>query len=52
MASNENVPTAAWYLNKACECERLARNATSPDERTHYENEAVNDISWVREPWR
>lgn len=34
MASND------WYLNKARECDRLARDATSPEARAHYENEA------------
>jgi hypothetical protein len=31
---------ATWYLDKARECDRLASNATSPEERARYENEA------------
>ena len=40
MASNCDVSSAAWYLNKARECEQLAKDATRPEERVRYENEA------------
>ena len=30
----------AWYLDKARECDRLAKAASSPEVRTRYENEA------------
>ena len=36
MASNG----AAWYLDKARECDRLAKGTTSPEDRARYENEA------------
>ena len=31
---------AAWYLDKALECDRLAKGASSPEDRALYENEA------------
>ena len=31
---------AAWYLDKARECDRLAKNASSPEDRARYETEA------------
>jgi len=37
MTSNE----AAWYLDKARECERLAKDATSREARVRYESEAT-----------
>ena len=33
-------PGVAWYLNKAEECERFAKEAMHPEHRTRYENEA------------
>ncbi len=29
-----------WYLNKANECVRLAKDTADPSRRTHYETEA------------
>jgi len=29
-----------WYLNKADHCERLAQDATDPDRRLGFENDA------------
>ena len=29
-----------WYLNKAYHCERLAQDATDPDRRLGFENDA------------
>jgi hypothetical protein len=36
MASNG----AAWYLDKARECDRLAKDTTSLEDRARYEDEA------------
>ena len=35
-----NSNSAAWYVNKARQCEQLANKATSREDRERYENEA------------
>jgi hypothetical protein len=40
MASNDDVSIAAWYLNKADQCEQMAKDSSHPEDRDRYQAEA------------
>ena len=40
MASNRGPLEVSWYVSKAEECERLAKEANDPNERARYQDDA------------
>ena len=40
MASDRDVSGSAWYLTKADQCDQLAKDASHPEDRARYQEEA------------
>ena len=40
IASNRGPLEVSWYVSKAEECERLAKEANDPNERARYQDDA------------